>query len=204
MKESEAHARLWKELVRVEEYFRTGISNQLKNSTSFGGDDAIPIRNAYLILNEVSPFLSEEVKLKAEENLELAIVEFNKLLSVFRQLIHETNEQKKSEIATTHMNSILEVYRHNLEELKNIVSNNNSNDTASNISFSGNNYGTMTISGRDSSSITNISISDLIKKIDESNINEEDKKDIKRKINEIISHPLLTTVLGGISGGIIN
>lgn len=68
----------------------------------------------------------------------------------------------------------------------------------------GSSSGQINISQKDiNSPAQNITINDLLLKIDESNGTPEQKKEAKKILKELLEHPLITSIIGGLSGGII-
>jgi hypothetical protein len=76
---------IWKALVAVESYIQRGIVEQLRASPQgFGGDDMKPVHDAYRILREQAPKLSDNARAGAEDCLVTAAAGLNSCLNVLR------------------------------------------------------------------------------------------------------------------------
>lgn len=77
-------AELWNSLVQIRAYFQWGIAEQTRQKSSFGEEDAKPIKLAYQRFLATKPYLTSELSLAVESALLDAQDKFNELLSVFR------------------------------------------------------------------------------------------------------------------------
>jgi len=67
MNSTDAFDKLWKSLIDVEEYLRSGIRRQLQSADSFGGEDMKPVLEAYQTFRHVYPDLTPELREDAED-----------------------------------------------------------------------------------------------------------------------------------------
>lgn len=73
----------------------------------------------------------------------------------------------------------------------------------SDITFTGPVTGNVNVAGHTiSAPVMTLSFADLLSKIEASNASIADKEDAKSKLAELLSHPLVTSILGGIAGSI--
>jgi hypothetical protein len=202
---NEAISSLWKALIEVEDYFQNGIMSQLQETNSFSGENAVPIRNAYLVLKKCEPFLPDDIYSIAEASITIATDEFNKFLDELRMAINKSNREEAKHFAHRQLSSSLDKFRNSLLPLKNAIPQSVKDRQATNIVISGDVYGgQINVAGEsiDSPSL-NITLNDLIYKIDSSDVDEAEKKNIKEKVYEIIRHPLVASILGGAAGAIL-
>lgn len=72
-----------------------------------------------------------------------------------------------------------------------------------NFTFNGPVTGNVNIAGHTiSSPMMSLTLSELIEKIDASPATNQEKEEAKSKLGEFLAHPILTSVIGGIVGGI--
>ena len=204
MNKDQAVSKLWGSLIEVEDYFQRGIITQFQQSKSFGGDDALPIKKAHLVLKESEPFIPRDIFNIAESCVELAANEFNVFLNVLRKALEEPNETKKIQTVSIALEKSFKAYQDSLVPLRKAIPSLVHDQNSSSITISGNVYGQLNVAGNNiDSPAMNITLGELLRKIDESDSSSTDKTSIKTKIGEIISHPLVTSILGGVTGGIV-
>lgn len=85
MDESTANTKIWQSLVAVKQYFQYGIARQLRDATSYSGEDALPIIDAYQVFDNVRPFLSPGVAAAVDVAFKTAETGFNNFLDVLRK-----------------------------------------------------------------------------------------------------------------------
>lgn len=83
-------------LGEVEEYLKTGLMNQVQQSSSFGGEDMIPVHAAADVLVRVEPFLKEPLAKSARLALASLQDELNVFLAVLGEAIAATGEQRRT------------------------------------------------------------------------------------------------------------
>ena len=206
MTEKDAISKLWVALVEIEEYFQNGVIKQFQSKSSFSGEDAIIIKNAYSLLKQAEPFISNNIYKEAETTIVSSAEYFNELLDALRRALMEQDETRKIEIVSKTLNKILQKYRKNMEKVKKIIpSSIKEKDTNTGIVIHGGSFHNSNIIGTNiDSPLINLTISELIKKIDSSNLTNDEKKEIKDKINDILTHPLLASIIGSVSGAILS
>ena len=204
MERDEAISKLWQSLIEVEDYFQNGIMAQLQESSAFGGENAIPIKNAHLTLKTTGPFLPNEIFPIAEAAIETAADEFNKFLDSLRKAITQLDTEEAKRFAHKQLADSLDKFRSSLLPLRRVIPKSVADRKTTNVSISGNVYGQMNVAGESLHSPSlNITLNDLIEKIDSSEADETEKNDIKEKIKNILNHPLVASILGGASGAIL-
>ena len=189
-------SKLWESIVNIEVYFQEGIIEQLSKSPDhFGGEDAKPIYEANARLKEIEPFIDTIIFSLAEKSINLAADEFNKIINTMRE--------QNVELFNTTLLTSLKRYRESIIDLKKHITPLIKDKESKIININGDNYGQLNVADHISSPVVNMTISELIQKIDNSNLPSNEKENLKSKINDLISHPLLTSILGGISGAML-
>jgi len=101
------HERMWKALTEVDRYFQYGIAEELQNAISFGGQNAIPLIEAYNTFREVKPFLSDQLCGLIETALDAATAEFNRFLDALRAVVSTPLNSSQRVDATRFANHVL-------------------------------------------------------------------------------------------------
>jgi len=95
MNSDEASQLLWQSLWDVEQYLREGIAKQLNASTSFSGDDMIPVHEAIRTFQIVSPLLPPG----AQSTVERVFSETTSGLNGFLDSLRASIEISKTDVA---------------------------------------------------------------------------------------------------------
>ena len=120
MNSDEASQLLWQSLWDVEQYLREGIAKQLNASTSFSGDDMIPVHEAIRTFQIVSPLLPPG----AQSTVERVFSETTSGLNGFLDSLRAGIEISKTDVAQRQaaigranktLNQALQTYRRSLE-----------------------------------------------------------------------------------------
>jgi hypothetical protein len=125
MKADIAIQKVWQSLVEVEDYFQHGIARQLQNASSFGAEQALPIRHAYITHKECEPFLPSNVSKLAESCIRIAEGEFNDFLAVLQHVVGDENEMERLRRVNAHLEGAEGRYREHLLQLKATISQRN-------------------------------------------------------------------------------
>lgn len=73
----------------------------------------------------------------------------------------------------------------------------------SQVTIHGNVTGQLNIAGESvTSPVLHLSLNDLLSKIDSSNASPQEKTSAKAKLKELLAHPVVAAIVGGLAGGI--
>lgn len=199
---------LWTALKDLEEYIRDGIVRQMNGATSFGGDDMVPLKSAYLTCERLKPVLSLPLYQGAKEAVNIATSGLNGMLDAMRKAVsgppHLIQTRLRIASDSSRADTLLK-YRQSLAILELLVAKEGSHANSSpTINLNGPVYGQLNVAGANINGASlSITIGELVSRIETSDASPEEKKDAKSKLNAFLSHPLVTSVLGGISSGIV-
>lgn len=87
---------LWVALKDVEEYIREGIVRQMNGAESFGGDDMLPLKAAYLLCEKLKPVLSDPVYQSGRRAVQVAVDGLNGMLDAMRNASGSPPNQRQA------------------------------------------------------------------------------------------------------------
>lgn len=89
---------IWDSLLALREYIRDGIVRQMQGATSFGGDDMVPLKEAYLACERGRPFVSDDLYGAASSCVTVALNGLNGMLQEMRRAITIQNPADRARV----------------------------------------------------------------------------------------------------------
>jgi hypothetical protein len=198
---------LWLSLKALEEYIRDGIVHQMNGAQSFGGEDMLPLRDAYLSCRRLGPFLSPAISTRANAAVEVARVGLNAMLAGMRKAMAAPEALRESRLryeCNRARAETLKSYKCALAEIEPLFGLEKAISTStSTINISGPVYGQLNVAGSDLHGATlALTLGDLLAKIDASAASETEKAEAKSRLASLLSHPVVAAIAGGLAGSI--
>lgn len=205
MSSEDAIAKLWEALVDIRIYMQKGLANQLKTAISFSGDDMYPLLNAQKVLLSTKVRIPQNIFSASEDAFTFAVDGLNKLLNIMRLMLSYKRDSLDWDIAlhkaNKHLCNIFKEYTKKLDIVEKLISKVEDHKSNTQITVSGPVYGPLNVAGRDiGSTQLNLTLGDIIGAIEVSKSTEAEKREAKSKLQEFLSHPLVTAIVGGMAG----